>query len=552
MSPRALENIAAPKPETFGIGLSATVSKGQASFRDALRRANQTAIRERTSDEASAAEVDVDARSDSPAGSRQAEATTYVDDGVTRSSATPDDDSPPAQETDGVVASTAESSPAESEGDGEELVESVDDESVDAAAALGATVLGATSAIVAPPPTAPLSDASAVAEAVVEPPTIEVIPAASSAPATGPASLPGNVALGNVALGEAAADDPTTPTQPVDTTGQAASSEIDAATKVESASSEQPSEPPTNSAAPVDAPTADVAAIAARAPATVAASGTSGVAPSQASAKSGTSDGETASGDEPRERDSDEPAISVVAAARPSAGSPATAPSVDAALAAAAKLVERADGERTPSEKRDSEQSPPTHETPKATASDAVAVEGVSPRGGQVLVATGVRGSETMEAGGSLTHAERGRLIARVARAMQTAHDRGGELKLRLSPPELGSLRLQVQVADGVLTARIEAETREAQQIITDNLLVLRDRLAQQDIRIERLSVDLFNSGTGGGAGTPQHGFDRQADGGGAARFGTSEIRKDGAEAGPAPAARSVASASSSGLNVVV
>ena len=550
MSPRALENIAAPKPETLGIGLSTTVFKGQASFRDVLRRANQTAVRERTSDDEASAGAEVDARSDAPAGSRQAEATTYVDDGATRSSATPDDDSPPAQETDGVVASTAESSPAESRNDDEELVESVDDESGDAAAALGAT-----SAIVSPPP--PLPEASAVAEAVAEPPAIEVIPGAASAAPTGPASPSGTVALGNVALGnvalvEAGADVPTTPTQPVDMTASAVNGEVAAASNVESMSSEQVSKQPTNGAATIDASAADVAAIAARAPAAVASSATSGIASSQAPAKAETSEGESSSGDEPRERGSDEPASSVVADAHPSTGSRAAAPSTDLALAAARKLVERADGERTPSEKRDPEQPPHTQETLTTTKTDGVAIEGVPPRGGPVPVATGVRGGETTEPGGSLTQAERGRLIARVTRAMQTAHDRGGELKLRLSPPELGSLRLQVQVADGVLTARIEAETREAQQIITDNLLVLRDRLAQQDIRIERLSVDLFNSGTGGGAGAPHQGVGRRAGGGGAARFGSPELRQDGADGGPTPAARPVVSTGNSGLNVVV
>src|SRR5204862_830526 len=38
------------------------------------------------------------------------------------------------------------------------------------------------------------------------------------------------------------------------------------------------------------------------------------------------------------------------------------------------------------------------------------------------------------------------RFVGRVAKAFQTAHDRGGTLQLRLSPPELGSLRLELTV----------------------------------------------------------------------------------------------------------
>jgi flagellar hook-length control protein FliK len=109
----------------------------------------------------------------------------------------------------------------------------------------------------------------------------------------------------------------------------------------------------------------------------------------------------------------------------------------------------------------------------------------------------------TAAAGGegttNLSQVERTRLVQRVAKAVQTAHDRGGELKLRLSPPELGSLKLEVRIHEGVLTARIETETRDAQRVLNENLLVLRERLAEQNIKVERFDVDVFNPGAGGG-----------------------------------------------------
>src|SRR4029079_8433682 len=50
------------------------------------------------------------------------------------------------------------------------------------------------------------------------------------------------------------------------------------------------------------------------------------------------------------------------------------------------------------------------------------------------------------------------RFVNRVAKAVQTAGDRDGLVQLRLSPPELGSLKIQLTVKDGVMSAALEAD----------------------------------------------------------------------------------------------
>jgi flagellar hook-length control protein FliK len=87
------------------------------------------------------------------------------------------------------------------------------------------------------------------------------------------------------------------------------------------------------------------------------------------------------------------------------------------------------------------------------------------------------------------------RFVGRVARAFHTAQERGGTLQLRLSPPELGSLRLELVVKDGILAASLEAETPAARRVLLDHLPALRDRLAEQSIRIERFDVDVRRDG---------------------------------------------------------
>ncbi len=100
--------------------------------------------------------------------------------------------------------------------------------------------------------------------------------------------------------------------------------------------------------------------------------------------------------------------------------------------------------------------------------------------------------------GGQQIEVDAARFVQRVARAFQAAQDRGGEIRLRLHPPELGSLRLEVKVEGGVMSARIEAETASARSVLLDNLPALRQRLADQGIRVEQFDVDISDRQPGG------------------------------------------------------
>jgi flagellar hook-length control protein FliK len=96
-----------------------------------------------------------------------------------------------------------------------------------------------------------------------------------------------------------------------------------------------------------------------------------------------------------------------------------------------------------------------------------------------------------------LQGAEQARLINRVARAMTSAREQGAPLRIRLSPPELGSIRLEVKVQDGAMSARIEAETPAARAALLENVSDLRQRLAEQGIRVEQFDVDLTDRQNG-------------------------------------------------------
>ncbi len=104
-------------------------------------------------------------------------------------------------------------------------------------------------------------------------------------------------------------------------------------------------------------------------------------------------------------------------------------------------------------------------------------------------------GSQGTDKGEGVSHIDPSRFVNRVARAIHSAHERGGPLQLRLAPPELGAIRLELSLQHGALTATIETENLASRQVLLDNLPALRDRLAEQNIRIDRFDVDVRRDG---------------------------------------------------------
>ena len=103
------------------------------------------------------------------------------------------------------------------------------------------------------------------------------------------------------------------------------------------------------------------------------------------------------------------------------------------------------------------------------------------------------RGPDESTTQDRLNSAQQARLVDRVARALQAAQGRGGRLQLRLHPPELGGLRLEIRVQGNALMAKLEAETTSARAVLLENLPVLRERLEEQGVQVEQFDVDLWD-----------------------------------------------------------
>lgn len=91
----------------------------------------------------------------------------------------------------------------------------------------------------------------------------------------------------------------------------------------------------------------------------------------------------------------------------------------------------------------------------------------------------------------ALSQQERVRLVQRVARSFSRLGPEGGQVTLKLHPPQLGVLNMSVRIEGQSMTAKLHTETAGARDAILENLPVLRERLAEQGIEVESFHVEV-------------------------------------------------------------
>lgn len=114
---------------------------------------------------------------------------------------------------------------------------------------------------------------------------------------------------------------------------------------------------------------------------------------------------------------------------------------------------------------------------PLSMTSSSVAVEG-----------TGSSGATT-----SMSHTamlDDTRMTGQVMRGMTAVmNQRGGSLTMRLDPPELGQMRIQMTITRGSVSAVFHATTDAAREALERNMTTLRTSLERQGLTVERLQV---------------------------------------------------------------
>ncbi len=181
---------------------------------------------------------------------------------------------------------------------------------------------------------------------------------------------------------------------------------------------------------------------------------------------------------------------------------------------------------------------------------ESAAPSGLSPDGGAALTSADMSGRPTFTSlGDAQTAAQELRqsllsaestpddaVTKRVVRGMSTMISRhGGSMTMRLDPPELGQLKVQMSIVRGVVTASFIASTDSARQLLERNLGMLRTSLENQGLTVERLAVQTAAATSSNGAATtgrddPGQQQQQSADGRRDAANGESRGRRDESE----------------------
>lgn len=93
-----------------------------------------------------------------------------------------------------------------------------------------------------------------------------------------------------------------------------------------------------------------------------------------------------------------------------------------------------------------------------------------------------------------VTNAQAEQLVDRVAGTIRQAQQTNAPLRIRLNPPELGVLQVDVSMKEGVLTARLEVHTASAQQALTEHVSQLREALQGHGPQLERIDVQIVRT----------------------------------------------------------
>ena len=108
------------------------------------------------------------------------------------------------------------------------------------------------------------------------------------------------------------------------------------------------------------------------------------------------------------------------------------------------------------------------------------------------------RSTNTAPAGVAVDEVAARRSMGRVVRAARLmARTNGGSARILLEPPSLGAVRLEIHVQNRVVSASLTAETRQAAEVMSEQLSLLRQMLERQGLAVERLEVTTEQTGTG-------------------------------------------------------
>lgn len=102
-------------------------------------------------------------------------------------------------------------------------------------------------------------------------------------------------------------------------------------------------------------------------------------------------------------------------------------------------------------------------------------------------------------AGTHITAHQEAKLVQRVLRGVEQLANGGGQVRLRLHPPELGSLQMSLRMEAGQVFAKLEVENTTARDALLNNVQTLKDRMAEQGMKVAAFEVEVSTDSSGSG-----------------------------------------------------
>jgi len=104
--------------------------------------------------------------------------------------------------------------------------------------------------------------------------------------------------------------------------------------------------------------------------------------------------------------------------------------------------------------------------------------------------------------GTQITAYQEGKLVQRVLRGIEQLANGGGQVRLRLHPPELGALQMSLRMEGGQVFAKLEVENTTARDALMNNVQTLKDRMADQGMKVASFEVSVSTDSAGSGLGS--------------------------------------------------
>ena len=91
---------------------------------------------------------------------------------------------------------------------------------------------------------------------------------------------------------------------------------------------------------------------------------------------------------------------------------------------------------------------------------------------------------------------DQARLTNRVASAFRSLANQSGTIRMKLHPEELGALTIRMQIEAGQVSAKLEAETETAKQVLLENIETLKKKLKEQNLEMAAFDIEVIQSAT--------------------------------------------------------